>query len=94
MNTPQTPDRYYHLPLRGLDIYGERILPDAVLYVGDRAAIERYERQGLIFARWYSEACVDGEIGTNPGAGCQPISQRAFEHARACGWTLDHAPAA
>ncbi len=52
----------------------------------DQQHIDLAMKRGLIYGRWFSVLCVDGEIGTQPLSELTQITQAQFEEAQQRGF--------
>src|SRR5215467_11558070 len=51
-------------------------------YDDDHAYVDRVTEQGMIYGRWFSEVCLDGDIGVNRLARMIEITEAEFEAAK------------
>lgn len=80
-------ERYYVMVMQELTIYGHTV--DAATkaqYPEDWPHTLRLRENGLEFACYHSNACHDGEIGSNPAQGLREITREEFIEAWDNGW--------
>ena len=80
-------EKFYVMHGRELTIYGHTV--DAATkrdYPEDFPMTLKGRKRGMEFACWHSEACRDGEIGSNPMNMIVEISYEDFEIARGASW--------
>lgn len=80
-------ERFYVMVMQELTIYGHTI--DAATkrdYPEDWPHTFDGRKNGYEFACWHSNACADGEIGSNPSAGLREITREQFIEAWDAGW--------
>jgi len=73
---------YFGLVADDLCIIGEKIDPvlpreeyeDEAEYLYEVETMEENKKCGYVWARWYSVACPDGELGTNHLSRCIPLT--------------------
>lgn len=66
-----------------LVIYGRRIRST---YAEDWPMEARALERGRVMGEWFSVACPDGELGTNPLQACEEITAEEFSAAYQRGW--------
>ena len=64
-------------------IYGRKVTS---IYPEDIPSIEAAEVRGRIMGEWFSEACPEGELGSNSAEATIEISEQEFLDAYARGW--------
>lgn len=80
-------EKFYVLAFPELTIYGHTIDHYTKRdYPEDWQHTVDGRKQGMEFGCWHSEACVDGEIGSNPVDGLRQITQDTFLWAWDEGW--------
>jgi hypothetical protein len=80
-------ERFYVMVMQELTIYGHTV--DAAIkrdYPEDWEYTLHARGQGMEFACWHSNACADGEIGSNPMSGLREITREQFIEAWDAGW--------
>jgi hypothetical protein len=57
-------------------------------YEEDHHSIDAAMKRGLVFGRWFSVNCLEGEPGTQPVTELREITKEEFDRASRRGWAL------
>lgn len=81
-------ERFFVMRMYELTIYGHTV--DEHLqrrgYDSDWTIVQEERKRGVEFGCWYSEACIDGELGSNPIAALVEIGYADFKRAAEHDW--------